>query len=121
MVDNDTGGVKVTVKLSVLFLKFFPNEVVDAVVSSVSEYGVNLKIGPVDGMIYHSSFGMDGMPSNYRFNTENGDCWEMVGDDTEGVHEIREGNLLRCRVRVVDAKPGGAVHVFCTIDDFYLG
>lgn len=122
LVDNDTGGVKVTVRVQVLFLKFFKNEVVDAVVNRVHEYGLDLKIGPVSGFIYNSqlSEGGDGIPNTWRYNSENGDCWEMVGDETEGVREIREGQLIRCKVRLVDAKIGGQFNVILTIDDFYL-
>jgi DNA-directed RNA polymerase II subunit RPB7 len=82
LIDNNTGGVKVTVKLQVLFMKFFINEVIDVVVSSVNEYGITVKAGPVEGIIW-SSADVDGIPANYRFSTENGDCYERFGDDTE--------------------------------------
>ena len=112
LIDNDLGSVNVTVWYSVILLRPFRYEVLDAVVSiATEESGFFAKVGPLQIFVSRHC-----MPQDMSFNQAAGDCW--VSDDEKV--EIREGSLVRLRILglTIDA---GIISAIGTINEPYLG
>lgn len=112
LIDNDSGSVQVTVYYSVILLRLFRNEVVDAVVSMASDAnGFFAKVGPL--LIFVSRHSM---PDDIEFSQMDGDCWKSHDEKVE----IREGSIVRLKVIGVQIERG-SISAVGTIKDNFLG
>ncbi|CAM9659174.1 unnamed protein product [Ectocarpus fasciculatus] len=111
LIDNDTGAVNITVWYSAILLRPFPNEVVDAIVTTATETGFFSRVGPLQVFVSRHA-----MHEDITFNYAKGDCW--CSEDQEV--EITEGSIVRLRIMgvTVDA---GAISAIGTIKDNFLG
>lgn len=119
LIDNDTGSVHIAVSLSVVFLRLFKHEVIDAVVAGTSSAGFFAYVGPIEVFVSHYK-----IPQNFRFNSDNGNYWECIDDemtgDVGGFQEIREGSIVRLRVDGVSITDEKMLAIG-TINDIFLG
>lgn len=111
LIDNDTGAVNITVWYSAFLLRPFPNEVVDAIVTTATETGFFSRVGPLQIFVSRHA-----MHEDISFNYARGDCW--CSDDQEV--EISEGSIVRLRIMGVTVDAGAIVSILCAIIDFLL-
>eukprot|EP01039_Chlorochromonas_danica_P007398 gene7398-8184_t len=112
LVDNDSGAVHITVYYSVVLLRLFRNEVVDAVVSMASDQnGFFARVGPL--LIFVSRHSM---PDDISFNHIDGDCWKSEDEKVE----IREGSIVRLKVIGLNVEKG-SISAVGTIKENFLG
>eukprot|EP01031_Cornospumella_fuschlensis_P039182 gene39182-47674_t len=112
LIDYTTGSVLIRVHYSVILLRPFRNEVLDAVVSMASDQnGFFAKVGPLQIFVSRHS-----MPDDIIFDHAEGDCWKSEDEKVE----IREGSIVRLKIigLVVDA---GSISAIGTIKENYLG
>lgn len=113
LIDNDTGGVYVTVHYDAVLMRPFKNEVLDAIVTSASdEKGFMCRVGPLE--IFVSGHRM---PEDMSFDFQLGDCW--VSED--GAVEIKEGSIVRVRIIGVNDAGSDVLVAMGCIQDKCLG
>lgn len=79
IVDYTTGSVLIRVHYSVILLRPFRNEVLDAVVSMASDQnGFFAKVGPLQIFVSRHS-----MPDDIVFDPNEGDCWKSEDGKVE--------------------------------------
>jgi DNA-directed RNA polymerase II subunit RPB7 len=113
LIDNDTGAVNIICYPTVVLLRPFKNEVLDAVVTSAShEVGFHCHVGPLEIFVSRHS-----MPEDMRFNHATGDCWTSE----DGVTEIKEGSVVRLRIIGTSAPEERTLSATGTIRENFLG
>mmetsp|Transcript_19119 Transcript_19119/g.20720 ORF Transcript_19119/g.20720 Transcript_19119/m.20720 type:complete len:175 (-) Transcript_19119:126-650(-) len=112
IVDNDSGAVNITVYYSVILLRPFKNEVLDAVVTMASDLnGFFASVGPLQIFISRHC-----LPDDITFDEIRGDRW--ISED--GKVEICEGSVVRLRIigLAIDA---GNISAIGSLKESYLG
>ena len=113
LIDNDTGGVYITVYYNAVLMRPFKNEVVDAIVTSASdEKGFICRVGPLEIFVSQHC-----MPDDMRFNFDMGDSW--ISDD-EAI-EIKEDSIVRLRIIGVNDSGADTIVATGSIKDRFLG
>lgn len=112
LIENDSGSVNVMVKYTVMLLRPFRNEVLDAIVTMASdENGFFCRVGPLQIFVSRHC-----VPEDISFNAITSDCW--VSEDEKV--EIREGSIIRLRVIGISID-AGSIHAVGSIKETYLG
>lgn len=113
LIDNDTGGVYVTVYYSAVMMRPFKNEVLDAVVTSASDVeGFTCSVGPLEIFVSRHC-----IPDDMHFSFETSDCW--ISED--GAVEIKEESIVRLRIIGVDDIGADKIIATGSIKDGFLG
>lgn len=110
VIDHMNGHVKYILRFNALVFRPFRNEVMDAVVTSVTDLGIRAEAGPTDVFIGRPHMPMD---------------MELVAADSSytsnetGV-KLRVGSAIRVKVLGV-ASHGSMTHVVASINEPFLG
>lgn len=113
LIDNDTGAVIVSCMPTIVFLRPFKNEVLDAIVSSASnEHGFHCQVGPLPIFVSYLQ-----MPDDIKFYHITGDCWKSEDETIE----IRNGSKVRLRIIGTSAPEDTELYATGSIKEACLG
>lgn len=110
VIDHLNGHVKYSLRYDALVFRPFKNEVMDAVVTSVTDLGIRAEAGPTDVFV-----GRPHMPMDMEMMAADS---SYTSSDT-GV-KIRVGSAIRVRVLGIAAH-GSMTHVVASINEAHLG